>query len=163
MEAKNEETWEFIVEKGGKRKEKVLSMSWSRKLNNGGWFSKCTVGILKEFSSISSVNHRLSSRGYTFSDAYLWNKCVIWSFESESDKDGFMNNRFFLDDCFLSMEKCFENFNPKARLAWIKFSGIPLQCWNSSFFKKVGWLFSEPLIIDEETLQRRRLYRVRIL
>ncbi|KAK1577531.1 hypothetical protein Q3G72_022564 [Acer saccharum] len=51
--------------------QEVLEMAWNCHNNEDGWLSRCVVGILKDFSSISSVNLRLRSKAFTFSSMYL--------------------------------------------------------------------------------------------
>ena len=90
-------------------------------------------------------------------------KSVLWCFESELDKEGFINNRFFWDDRFVSMQSWYDNFPSDQRMAWVRVSGIPLSYWCPDFFMKLGWMFGEPLLVDEATINRRRLDRGRIL
>ena len=65
--------------------EKVWEMAWNNKDNEDEWLSKCAIGVLKEFANVSSVNHRLSSRGISFSSKYLGDKCILWIFVSEME------------------------------------------------------------------------------
>ncbi|KAK1577023.1 hypothetical protein Q3G72_018522 [Acer saccharum] len=83
--------------------EKVWEMAWNNKDNEDEWLSKYAIGVLKEFANVSSVNHRLSSRG------------------------------------------------------------VPLKFWKAVFFMKLGWLISEPVLVEQETLLKERFDRGRIL
>ncbi|KAK2655484.1 hypothetical protein Ddye_008536 [Dipteronia dyeriana] len=51
----------------------------------------------------------------------------------------------------------------QSRLVWVKCRGIPLSCWNQSFFNKVGWLIGEPVLVEKDTLRRNHLDRGRLL
>ncbi|KAI9161834.1 hypothetical protein LWI28_021151 [Acer negundo] len=42
-------------------------------------------------------------------------------------------------------------------LAWVEFANVLKDCWNEVFFKRLGWVVGELLLIDEETLDRRTL------
>ncbi|KAK0581192.1 hypothetical protein LWI29_011203 [Acer saccharum] len=53
--------------------------------------------------------------------------------------------------------------NPQARLFWASVSGVPLSCWVEAFFRNLGWLLGEPLLIEDATLLRKSLDRGRIL
>ncbi|KAK2654827.1 hypothetical protein Ddye_014683 [Dipteronia dyeriana] len=143
--------------------EKALTMSWSSNNGDKEWLNRCAVGILKFFSSVSSVNSRLNSGGFSFSSNYLGDKNVLWCFESEFEKKGFIKNRFFWDDCFKSMHNWSDSFNPQNRLAWIYCSGVPLSMWSRAFFIKLGGMIGEPLMVEEETSLKKRLYRGRVL
>ncbi|KAK0597186.1 hypothetical protein LWI29_022715 [Acer saccharum] len=52
---------------------------------------------------------------------------------------------------------------PQSRLSWAEFRGIPLHCWCEEFFKRLGWAVGEPLLVDEETLKRKKLDYGKIL
>ena len=91
------------VKKETKVMEKVVEMSWSSKDNEDEWLLKCVAGILKEISSVSSVNHWLNSMGISFSSNYLGNKRIPSTFDSEMERDGFVKSRFLWDDIFSSV------------------------------------------------------------
>ncbi|KAK3218944.1 hypothetical protein Dsin_012914 [Dipteronia sinensis] len=138
-------------------------MFWDGSKLEANWLSKCAVGVLKGFDNVSSVNYRLINRGVSFSASYLGDKFILWKFESEDDCLDFINNRFYWDDCFSLMEKWWFSLIARARPVWINFSGVPLSCWNSEFFMKLGRLIGHPLAIHEGTLLRRRLDIGRLL
>ncbi|XVF81317.1 hypothetical protein PTKIN_Ptkin15bG0146300 [Pterospermum kingtungense] len=46
---------------------------------------------------------------------------------------------------------------------WIQMEGIPLDCWNMQFFKKLGDSWGEFIKIDEDTLFKNRLNLARML
>ncbi|KAK3212283.1 hypothetical protein Dsin_016989 [Dipteronia sinensis] len=140
--------------------ERVLSFEWNGQKFKKEWLSRCAVGILKEFSS---VNSRLSSRGFMFSSSYLGDKLILWCFESAYEMEGFIMNRFFWDDIFLSVSIWSNAFVPQVRLAWINVKGIPASYWCHFFLVKFGGLFGEPLMVDKESCLRRRVDRVRFL
>ena len=94
-----------------------MSISWKSLRSNEEWLSRCAIGILKDFSSVSSVNSRLSSRDFPFSSHYLGDKSILWCFESSMDKEGFIKNRFFWGDCFSSMIGWSDKMVPKGKLA----------------------------------------------
>ncbi|KAK3206386.1 hypothetical protein Dsin_020432 [Dipteronia sinensis] len=143
--------------------ENVINMTWNSGNNEEEWLSRCAVGTLREFTDVSSINGRLRSRGFSFSSMYLWDKCILWVFESEFEREGFIYNRFFWDDKFSSMMRWSDSFNPQSRLAWIDCFGVPLRFWNVAFFNKIGWLLDEPLMVEEDTLLKKRFDRGRVL
>ena len=87
----------------------------------------------------------------------------MWTFESVIDKEGFINNRFFWDDCFEAMNNWSDDFHSYFITTWINCEGTPLNFWSDSFFFKVGWMIGEPLLIDEDTSKKKRLDKGRIL
>ncbi|KAK4855564.1 hypothetical protein QYF36_008544 [Acer negundo] len=46
---------------------------------------------------------------------------------------------------------------------WVEFLGVPLGCWNASFFLKIGAVFGEALMVDDVTAKRKRLDKGRVL
>ncbi|KAK1552750.1 hypothetical protein Q3G72_022891 [Acer saccharum] len=51
----------------------------------------------------------------------------------------------------------------KSRLAWINIMGVPLNYWNDAFFFKLREIIGEPLVIEEDTKQRKRLDKGRLM
>ena len=74
---------------------KMEEMYWEGSKVDAGWLEKCVVGVLRGFDEISSVNYRLTNRGFSLSSSYLGDKLILWEFDSEEDCNGFINNRFF--------------------------------------------------------------------
>lgn len=138
-------------EKVENHQEEVLTMSWNIKSGDTEWLRRCAVGILKSFSRVTTVNSRLSSRGFSFSANYLGDKSVLWLFETELDNEGFIKNRFFWDDCFESMTNWSDAFSSCYKTTWINCMGTPSRLWNDAFFLKLGWMIGEPLMVHEET------------
>ncbi|KAK1575577.1 hypothetical protein Q3G72_006617 [Acer saccharum] len=95
--------------------QEVMTMQWYPNTGDREWLSRCAVGILKSFSKVTSVCNRLSDRGFSFSSHYLGDKFVLWCFETELEKSGFINNRFLWDVSFRSMHNWAERFQPKHR------------------------------------------------
>ncbi|KAK3231711.1 hypothetical protein Dsin_003592 [Dipteronia sinensis] len=57
--------------------EKIASLLWDNKSGEGNWLDKCAVGELNQFSSMSKVNQRLTSRGFSFTSSYLGDKNIV--------------------------------------------------------------------------------------
>ncbi|KAI9196934.1 hypothetical protein LWI28_028272 [Acer negundo] len=153
----------WTQEDGGQEIEKIVSMVWNYKRKEDDLLSKCTMGSLKVFTNVSMVNERLSSRGFIFSSAYLGDKYIVWNFESENERKGFIRNMFFWEDCFSSMSRWCNSFMPNTSLVWVQAMGVPLDVWCSSFFSKLGSLFRETLFIKEDSLLRKKIDRGRFL
>ncbi|KAK2652393.1 hypothetical protein Ddye_012249 [Dipteronia dyeriana] len=134
-------------------------MSWNDQNNEDEWLSRCVIGILKYFANVESVNLRLSSRGFSFSSTYLGDKLVLWCFDLDLERDGFVKNRFFWDDRFSPMAKWSSKFTPQACMVLIRCEGVPMRFWKEDFFMKLGWLLGEPLMIEEDTVMKRRFDR----
>ncbi|KAI9191723.1 hypothetical protein LWI28_012558 [Acer negundo] len=113
---------------------------------------RCAIGSLKEFSSLSSVNRRLSNKDYPFTSSYVGDKSILWCFDSVIEKEGFIRIRFFWDDYFTSMSNWSEKWIPKGKLALINVFGVPMNYWEESFFMKLEGKVGEPLWVEKEPL-----------
>lgn len=78
-----------------KVEEKISTISWCGSKEEEEWMSRCAMGTLKSFMNLENINQRLESRGFSFSSSFLGDNRVLWSFENEWDRDGFLRNRFF--------------------------------------------------------------------
>ncbi|KAK3206426.1 hypothetical protein Dsin_020472 [Dipteronia sinensis] len=129
----------------------------NRKIADSRWLDRCAVGVLKTFSSVDRVNKRLRDRGFSFTSKYLGGKLMLWSFETEHESEGFVRSNFFWEDTFISMEKGYSSLAYRTRLVWANIRGTPMSHCNETFFKKIGDLLGEFLLIEDDTAQRRRL------
>ncbi|KAK2654770.1 hypothetical protein Ddye_014626 [Dipteronia dyeriana] len=96
-----------------KREENMASMPWSRPKEVDEWVSRCAVGIFREFSHVKTVNQRLDSCGFRFYSSYLGDKSILWVFESECKREGFIKNSLFWNDCFCSMTRWCDSLRAK--------------------------------------------------
>ncbi|KAK1583416.1 hypothetical protein Q3G72_023611 [Acer saccharum] len=110
--------------------QKEVSMFWSRHQREEIWLRSCAMGTLKSFTNVDCVNERLNNRGFQFSSHFMGSKFVLWRFESEIDKEGFINNRFFWEDRFASMRNWSDTPIPNMRLVWISCTGEELVSTN---------------------------------
>ncbi|KAK0580968.1 hypothetical protein LWI29_008247 [Acer saccharum] len=143
--------------------ENIVTMSWTKKKDEREWLTNCAVGTLKTFKNFGSVRDRLKSRGFSFSASYLGDNHILWCFETQIDRDGFLANRFFWEDCFRSMKRWNVSHIPKSKLVWIECNEVPLFCWNSNFFLKLGGMIGEPLLVEEDTVMKRKLDKGRVM
>ncbi|KAK2639619.1 hypothetical protein Ddye_027414, partial [Dipteronia dyeriana] len=141
----------------------IADMSWRTQEHTMEWLSRCAIGTLKEFSSISSVSYILKSKDFSFSNHYVGEQKILWCFKLEIEKVGFINNRFFWEDCFTSMSSWKDQRIPIDKLVWITICGVSLNCWEEAFFMKVGKQVGEPMWIDQATLSRSRLNKGKML
>ncbi|KAK3227568.1 hypothetical protein Dsin_007430 [Dipteronia sinensis] len=128
-----------------------------------GWLERSAIGELIDFSKVTQVNERLSDRGFRFSSSYLGGKAVLWTFESTHENEGFIRNGFFWKDTFRSMKKWSESLENQPKSVWINIAGLPLRFWNIYFFQKIGNRFGELLLVESDTLQRKRMDRAQLL
>ncbi|KAI9154420.1 hypothetical protein LWI28_026107 [Acer negundo] len=145
------------------RQHGSLSMSWIGSLEDCSWLTRSVVGQLREIANIDQVNRRLESRGFVFSSASMGGKGVVWTFETECEREGFINNDFIWKDCFLSMSYWNGEKSQPLSLKWKDIYDVPLNYWCKSFFKKLGGQIGELAWIDRDTEFRGRFDKCRIL
>ncbi|KAK1581158.1 hypothetical protein Q3G72_003675 [Acer saccharum] len=122
-----------------------------------------TDGKLKVFDCFDQVNRNLEDRGIEFSSSYMGGNYIAWTFGSNYDRDGFINNGFLWRNCFSSMMEWKEGWMNDSKLIWVDIYGVPLSCWCKSFFNSLGGIIGVTMWIEEETVYKSRLDRGRIL
>ncbi|KAK3199925.1 hypothetical protein Dsin_023340 [Dipteronia sinensis] len=165
-EVVKDDWWKMEAGNAGTSKivqEELASLLLDGKVSERKWLERSAVGVLIDFSNIVRVQQRLHDRGFVFTSRYMGGKAILWSFESELDREGFIRNSFFWKDTFISMEKWSEKLAWQVRPVWISISGFPLNYWNKSFFQKLGSSLGDLLLIERDTLLRRRLDRGNLL
>ncbi|KAK1582650.1 hypothetical protein Q3G72_016985 [Acer saccharum] len=141
----------------------VEIMNWDGKGNDDRWLDYVAVGVLRSFTDVSSVVKGPLDHQIFFTFYYIGDKNVIWNFRSLKDRGSFIRNKVLWEGYFSSVAVWTDAITPQARLAWVEFRGVPLDCWWEDFFKRLGWAVGEPLLIKEETVKRDNLYRGRVL
>ncbi|KAK0583522.1 hypothetical protein LWI29_037804 [Acer saccharum] len=142
---------------------KVDEMHWDGRSNDVNWLEHCAVGVLNRFTDISFMIKGLLNKNILFDFYYLGDKNVLWFFRSMADRNNFIRNKVDWKDLFSHIGAWSPAITPQARLAWVEFRGIPLDCWCEDFFLRLGWMVGEPLLIDEETLSRNNLMCGRVM
>ncbi|KAK1584513.1 hypothetical protein Q3G72_033654 [Acer saccharum] len=61
------------------------------------------------------------------------------------------------------MEKGFPWLASKSRTMWVEFWGVPLGCWQKELFMKMGRVIGEALMVEDETCNKIRVDRGRVL
>ncbi|KAK1559313.1 hypothetical protein Q3G72_013129 [Acer saccharum] len=79
------------------------------------------------------------------------------------ERDSFVMDSSIWKDRFSSMMNGSESFKPSARLVWIFCFGVPVRFWKKAFFINIVRLFGDPILVDEDTLFKKRLEKGRML
>ncbi|KAK1577752.1 hypothetical protein Q3G72_024490 [Acer saccharum] len=146
-----------------KDKVRMEEMRWDEADNNDSWLRLYAVGVLRSFSNSVTVVKGLRSSKIHVSSFYLGDKNILWVFRSITERDNFIRNKWLWEEQFSSVGVWSKSMTPQSRLSWAEFRGIPLHCWCEEFFKRLGWAVGEPLLVDEETLKRKKLDYGKIL
>ncbi|KAK3218657.1 hypothetical protein Dsin_012627 [Dipteronia sinensis] len=137
--------------------KRVESMNWEENNCDSSWLEFSLVGVLKSFTDISIVIQGLLNCQIFFTFYYLGDKNVLWLFKSLKDRESFRNNKDLWKDYFSSVCDWTPAITPQARLAWVEFGGVPLDCWCKDLFNRLGWAVGETVLIEEETMDRTTL------
>ncbi|KAK3221696.1 hypothetical protein Dsin_008721 [Dipteronia sinensis] len=145
------------------RMDRMEIMKWDLNSFDSSWLNVCAVGVLMSFNDITPVLWGLCERRINASFVYIGDKNILCKFTSISDRDTFIRSRMVWKEYFSSVGVWTEAITPQSRLSWIEFRGIPLQCWCDEFFRSLGWMVGEPLMVEEETANRTKLDCGRVL
>ncbi|KAK3199059.1 hypothetical protein Dsin_022474 [Dipteronia sinensis] len=145
------------------RMDRMEIMKWDLNSYDSSWLNVCVVGVLKSFNDITPVLWGLRERRINASFVYIGDKNILCKFTSISDRDTFIRSRMVWKEYFSSVGVWTEAITPQSQLSWIEFRGIPLQCWCDEFFRSLGWMVGEPLMVVEETANRTKLDCGRVL
>ncbi|KAI9180216.1 hypothetical protein LWI28_002421 [Acer negundo] len=140
-----------------------LEMSWKIQNEAEELLARSAIKVLRDFFDVNLVELKLEARCFAFTSTYLGGKSVVWTFESEMDKDGFIRNRFFWSDNFISMSIWSESSVSLDRPRWLEVYNVPLHCWCKDFFTEVGGQAGETVWVENSTIRRERIDRGRIL
>ncbi|KAK3198031.1 hypothetical protein Dsin_021446 [Dipteronia sinensis] len=153
-----------VINYDGTMKEEIMEvMKWEEKSSNDSWLKCCVVSVLKKFIDVQVVIKGLLDNSIQSSSYYLGDKNILWVFKTTKERDIFIRYRFLWEDYFSSVGLWTNAITPQTRLSWLEFRGIPLNCWCKEFFMRLGWAVGEPLVVEEETLNRSVLNSGRVL
>ncbi|KAK0602975.1 hypothetical protein LWI29_000066 [Acer saccharum] len=153
-----------VVNSKGTMEEEIMEvMKWDEKSSDDSWLKCCAVGVLKKFADVQSVIKGLLDNNIQSSSYYLGDKNILWVFNTTKERDISIRNKFLWEDYFSSVGLWTNAITPRTRLSWLEFRGILLNCWCKEFFMRLGWAVGEPLVVEEETLNKLVLNRGRVL
>ncbi|KAK1582530.1 hypothetical protein Q3G72_015984 [Acer saccharum] len=156
---KEADSGKYAKEEGMEEPVRNITMSWKGSFEVEEWLSRSVVGVLKNFNSIKGVNQKLDDRGFLYTSTFMGGKNIVWTFQSQCERDSFINNRFLWEQCFFSMKEWKEQSQVQElkKISWVEVYGVPLKCWCRDFFLKIGEHVGEVLWIDRATEHRWRL------
>ncbi|KAK3169193.1 hypothetical protein Dsin_000183 [Dipteronia sinensis] len=157
---------------------KVAMYGWKRRKalapNRTEW--KKREGTLGEGYSKVKDKEWVQNRGsLSFVEVVKGNQRKLQVNEEEKEEKGLtlvlnrdITDRRWLDCCAVGELRtfaCIDRVTKRLNDRGFSFTsrGVPMCCWNERFFKKVGNLLGEFLLIEEDTAQRRGLDRGKIL
>ncbi|KAK2654294.1 hypothetical protein Ddye_014150 [Dipteronia dyeriana] len=142
---------------------RMETLYWDDSNCDSNWLNFSLVGVLKSFTDISSIIQGMLSKQIFFTFYYLGDKNVLWLFKSKKDMETFLHNRKLWEDFFSSVCAWSPAITPQARLVWVEFGGIPLDCWGEGLFRSLGWVVGETLFVEKKTLDKSTLANGRVL
>ncbi|GJW24719.1 RNA-directed DNA polymerase, eukaryota [Tanacetum coccineum] len=112
-------------------------------------FSKCAMGRVKDFNSISNLQTILADEG--FEDVklfYLGGLWVMLEFDKVDTKANLMKH-IGVNSWFQVIQEVIQDFVSDERVVWVDIEGVPLYAWSRETFSRIGKKWGEMLNIED--------------
>ncbi|KAL4574766.1 hypothetical protein LXL04_021604 [Taraxacum kok-saghyz] len=112
------------------------------------WLDPCLVGEVKNIEMLSKCMSVIHAYGLgECSIRYMGGLVVLLQFNSKAIAECFLNNqKENWSAWFVWLKKWEEQFCVKERVIWLKIVGIPIGCWDPSFFSEIAGHFGKVVI-----------------
>ncbi|GKA24079.1 RNA-directed DNA polymerase, eukaryota, reverse transcriptase zinc-binding domain protein [Tanacetum coccineum] len=112
-------------------------------------YSRCLMGKVKDFGSLSNLKVVLGSEGFDNIDIrYLGGYWVMIDFVSEEVKKKFQSN-VGIGTWFSQLHQASNDFTIDRRVTWVELEGIPLKLWFENTFKRIASKWGVLLHVDD--------------
>jgi len=131
----------------------------------GLWCKDAWVGKLKEIMAVETLEDRIAwELGYNVRTRFLGDDMILLSgVTDEKAQLIIQTEKDSGNSLFYSLEKWRPGCRPNNRVVWIQVWGFPLEVWEVEHFKKAISFIGDVIELDDDTEDRRRLDRARIL
>ena len=160
-----------VTAKGGVSGNKVTDVASSFVLsiptndNDDYWCNGAWVGKLKTPMAMESMEDRISwDFGYNVRTKFLGDDMVLLTGLSNDTAQQIISSK--MDggkSIFYSLEKWRPGLKPNNRVIWIQLWGFPIEVWNTDNMRKLVACIGDVIEPDDDTEDRRRLDRARLL
>ena len=128
-----------------------LKDAWVRRLSNPAMFDRVEEELLWE-------------TGLDISPKYIGDDLILLLGLTDNGAKHLMNGgQHGGTSMFYSMEKWNPGIRTGFRLTWVQVWGIPLQAWDTKYFRHTLAAMGDLVEIDDDTKEKRRLDRARVL
>ena len=131
----------------------------------GSWCEGTWLGKLKKMTEVETLEDRIAwELGYNVETKFLGDDMVLLPglpddkaqliIQSEMDRG---------DSLFYELKKWSPAIVPNNRVVWLQIWGYPIQVWEMEYFRRVVADIGDVIQSDDDTEDRRRLDRVRLM
>ncbi|KAL2993628.1 hypothetical protein AAZX31_10G123500 [Glycine max] len=133
--------------------------------DKGYWCKDGWVGKLKKVMAVESIQDRVAwDLGYNICTKFLVDDMILLMGLSEEKAHHIIqtekNNGSSL---FYSLERWRSGCRPHNRVVWLQVWGFPIEVWGVDHFRKAASFIGDVIELDDDTEDRRRLDRARLL
>jgi len=133
--------------------------------DRGYWCKDAWVGRLKKVMAVESIEDRVAwDLGYNICTKFLGDDMILLMGLSEEKAHHIIqtekNNGSSL---FYSLERWRPGCRPHNRVVWLQVWGFPIKVWGADHFRKAASCIGDIIELDDDTEDRRRLDRARLL
>ena len=133
--------------------------------DRGYWCKDAWVGRLKKVMAVESIEDRVAwDLGYNICTKFLGDDMILFMGLSEEKAHHIIqtekNNGSSL---FYSLERWRPGCRPHNRVVWLQVWGFPIKVWGADHFRKAASCIGDIIELDDDTEDRRRLDRARLL
>ena len=152
---------------GDKTKCEVLTPTISIKPQEGRkyWCNGAWVGKLKKAMAVERMEDRIAwDFGYNICTKFLGDDMILLSGLSDEKAQQIINMETDSgNSLFYSLEKWQPGCRPNNRVVWFQVWGFPIEAWELEHIKTVVSTVGDVIEPDDDTKDRRRLDRARLL
>ena len=129
------------------------------------WCEGAWVGRLKKPMKLEKMEDYISwELGYNISTRFLGDDMVLLVGLSADKAQKIINSEMNGGNTlFYSLERWRPGYRPSNRVVWLQLWGFPIEAWEVGHMKQVVSTFGDVIEVDEDTDDRRRLDRARVL
>ncbi|KAL4572015.1 hypothetical protein LXL04_018783 [Taraxacum kok-saghyz] len=136
------------VAKGKKEAEPSVSLNLSRINEISEWTKEAAlVGEAKDFDTLCSFPSLIALEGYDVVECkYLGGMVVDIKFKSKRAAEVFMANKSIWLKWFAWVEHMGKKALRFERIAWIKFTGVPITAWDDANFAAIAGIYGKVIV-----------------
>ncbi|GKU89268.1 hypothetical protein SLEP1_g3431 [Rubroshorea leprosula] len=129
------------------------------------WLNRSMVAVVRSLDMVRQIQHRMDVDGLMVNVALLGGRQIILVDNSEGCLVEFMENNKELTELWFEWVQptSLSTVSAVSRLAWLRFSGVPLHSWSERCFAELGGLIGEVILVDEDTKSKSFLCEGRVL
>ncbi|XP_039063951.1 uncharacterized protein LOC120208887 [Hibiscus syriacus] len=157
---------ELLSEDVQRRNVKKNIMEMHIPSESANWVKRSLTGIIKYSFQVEFIRNALFKEGYDVQIArwgYVWNSCVLVLNSHEEMLDLWSKKEEVLKQWFERVEPLLNEAGVPMAFCMAELIGVPLLCWNESFFEKMAGRWGKVVGIHESTRKREDLTMARIL